>query len=529
MSDGVPGHKKRFYLIHPKPRYADPYGVELLTRTVGIADAAMTTVAALAPPDKFDFKLCEELVDEVDFDYPADFVGITGKYGQGQRMVEIARRFRSRGVKVILGGPHASLASDEVRDECDVLVRGELESIAEGFFQDLYSGNYQREYQGARGHIQSSPVPRWDLYPNDRTLVGTLQTSRGCPFECDFCDVIVYLGRKQSHKTVKQVLAELEVLHRAGYRRVMLADDNLTVYRARARELLRALADWNAGVDEPISFITQASIDIGEDDEMLALLAEALVRNVFIGIETPNQDALRETKKRQNVGVDMVERTERFARHGIVVGAGIIVGFDHDTPAIFQQVLDFAMSSPVPIFTVVPLNGMHGTPLRERMLAERRLHVDIPTATVAMNIVPARMSSAELGQGVHWLAKELLEPQKFVTRLRRMIDLFPEQRPAAALSANRGVVTEMLLACHALLAAQPDTALALRQILSALKAKPSAREGALSAVFAWAQRIHLMRQYEAQPHDAWPTPVPIVAPFRAAAPGEARRPLRVVP
>lgn len=519
--------KKRFYLIHPRPRHADPYGAQLVSRTVSIADAAMVTVAALAPSDKFEFKLCEETVDDVDFDYPADFVGITGKYGQGERMLEIARRFRSRGVPVILGGPHASLASDEVRGDCDVLVKGELESIADQFFDDLYHGRYQREYIGARGHIQTSPVPRWDLYPNERALVGTLQTSRGCPFECEFCDVIVYLGRKQSHKSVGQVLAELEVLHRAGYRRVMLADDNLTVYRSRARELLRALVDWNAGVAEPMSFITQASIDIAEDDEMLALLAKALVRNVFIGIESPNQDALRETKKRQNVGVDMIEATERFARHGIVVGAGMIVGFDHDTPQIFQQVLDFAMRSPIPIFTVVPLYGAHATPLRERMLAARRLHVDIPTATVAMNIVPAQLSTAQLGDGIHWLAKELLEPRKFVQRVRRMIELFPADAPRSVKAANRAVMTEMLLACHALLDEAPDTALALRQILKALKSKPSAREGALGAMFAWAQRIHLMRRFEAAPHDGWPIPELI----GHAQPGQAadRRALPLVP
>lgn len=519
--------KKRFYLIHPKPQRADQYGAELVPRTVSIADAAMVTVAALAPEDKFDFKLCEEFVDPVDFDYPADFVGITGKYGQGERMVEIAREFRRRGVTVIFGGPHASLAPEEVRDECDVLVRGELESIAEQFFADLHAGNYQREYVGARGQIQASPVPRWDLYPNARALCGTLQTSRGCPFECDFCDVIVYLGRKQSHKTVSQVLAELEVLHRAGYRRVMLADDNLTVYRARARELLRAIADWNAGVAEPMSFITQASIDISDDEEMLALLSKAAVRNVFIGIETTNQDALRETKKRQNVGVDMVERTERFARHSIVVGAGIIVGFDHDSPRIFEQVLDFAMRSPIPIFTVVPLYGAHGTPLRERMVRARRLHTDVPTATMAMNIVPAQMSTAQLGDGVRWLANELLEPQKFLKRLQRMIDLFPATGPQSVLAANRDVVTETLLACHALLSKTPDTALALRQILRALKAKPSAREGALGAVFAWAQRIHLMRRYDALPHEAWPIPELIGAP---QPPGDdARRALPLIP
>jgi radical SAM superfamily enzyme YgiQ (UPF0313 family) len=520
--------KKRVYLIHPKPLHADQYGAELIPRTVSIADAAMVTVAALAPEDKFEFKLCEEFVEEVDFDYAADFVGITGKYGQGQRMIEIARVFRKRGIPVIFGGPHASLAPEEVRDECDILVKGELEAIAAQFFDDLYTGSYQREYIGQRGAIQASPVPRWDLYPNDRVLCGTLQTSRGCPFECEFCDVIVYLGRKQSHKTVAQVLAELEVLHRMGYRRVMLADDNLTVYRARARELLRALADWNRRAAEPISFITQASIDISDDEEMLGLLAQASVRNVFIGIETINQESLKETKKRQNVGVDMVERTERFARHGIVVGAGIIVGFDHDTPDIFQQVLDFAMQSPIPIFTVVPLYAAHGTPLREKMTRAGRLHSDVPTATMAMNIIPAQMSSERLASGVHWLAKQLLDPQQFATRLLRMIELFPSEGLQPVLAANRSVVTETLLACHALLGESAETTLALRQILRALKAKPSAREGALGAVFAWAQRIHLMRRWEATHVPvAFPEPLAGVSPRMAEPAG--RRGLPLVP
>jgi len=491
--------KRKVYLIHPKPPHADQYGAELIPGTVSIADAAMATVAALAPEDKFEFKLCEEFVEPVDFDYPADFVGITGKYGQGGRMVEIARRFRSRGVPVIFGGPHASLAPEEVRDECDVLVKGELESIAEQFFNDLYSGRYQREYIGQRGSIQTSPVPRWDLYPNQRVLCGTLQTSRGCPFECEFCDVIVYLGRKQSHKTVEQVLAELEVLHRVGYRRVMLADDNLTVYRARAKALLRALAEWNSRVKEPMSFITQLSIDISADEEMLDLLAQASVRSVFIGIESPNQEALKETKKRQNVGVDMVERTERFARRGILVGAGIIVGFDSDTPAIFEQVLEFAMRTPIPIFTVVPLYAAHGTPLRAKMAAAGRLYADIPTATMAMNIRPAQMSLEQLASGVHWLAHQLLNPEKFAQRVLRMIELFPVEKAAAPTAANRGVVAETVLACHRVLMGSPETALALRRILAALKEKPSARESALSATFAWAQRIHLMQQWDSKP------------------------------
>lgn len=517
--------RRKIYLIHPKRPHADQYGAELLRGAVATADAALVTVAALAPADQFEFRICEEQVEPVDFDYPADFVGITGKYGQGPRMLEIARRFREQGVKVIFGGPHASLAPEEVRDDCDILVRGELEGIAARFFDDLYRGEYEREYVGPKGAIQQSPVPRWDLYPNDRTLCGTLQTSRGCPFECEFCDVIVYLGRKQSHKTLPQILAELEVLHAAGYRRVILADDNLTVYRARAKALLRALADWNAAAAEPVTFLTQVSIDVARDDEMLELMAAASLRSVFVGIETPNQDALKETKKRQNVGVDMAERTERLARHGIMVSAGIIVGFDSDTTAIFRQVVDFAMRTPIPMFNVAPLNAAHGTPLRAKMEREGRLHADVRTATMTRNIVPAQMSPDQLASGVHWLAKELLEPEKFALRVLRMIELFPDVAVASARAANRPVVIEAMLACHRLLAGSADTAAAFHRILRAVRSKPSAREAALEACFQWAQRIQIMRDYEASPPAAREL---VILPAPRAPLAELRRALPVV-
>jgi hypothetical protein len=491
--------KRRVYLIHPKPLEPDQYEADLIPNAAGIADAAMVTVAALAPTDKFEFKLCEEYIDPIDLDYPADYVGLTAKHGQGPRMVQIAQHFRARGIPVIFGGPHATLAPEEVREHCDILVKGELESIAERFFDDLYLGTYQNEYVGQRGHITDSPVPRWDLYPNHRALSGTLQTSRGCPFECEFCDVIAYLGRKQSHKTLEQVVAELDALYSAGYRRVMLADDNLTVYRARAKELLRGIADWNERSPEPMSFFTQVSIEISTDDEVLALLAAANVRNVFIGIETTNQDALKETKKRQNVGIDMVERVERFARQGIQVQAGIIAGFDADTPAIFQQILDFAMRTPIPIFTVSPLYAAHATPLRERMARAGRLHADVPMSSITTNITPALMSLRELGEGIHWLVKQLYSAENFTRRVLRMIELFPRegvQRPAGA---NRAVLAEATIACHHLLASSPETAVAMRQIFAALRNKPSAKDSALFAMFVWAQRRYQLAQWDAKP------------------------------
>jgi radical SAM superfamily enzyme YgiQ (UPF0313 family) len=411
-------------------------------------------------------------------------------------MYEISAEFRKRGIPVIFGGPHPTLAPEEVRAHCDVLVLGELESIAEQFFDDLYNGTYRREYVGNRAALDLSPVPRWDLYPNDRAIYGALQTSRGCPFECDFCDVIQYVGRKQRHKSVEQVTRELDTLYAAGYRHVFLSDDNLTVYKKRARDLLIGLRDWNAARHPPIHFMTQLSIEVSADLEMLELMAQANVRYVFIGIESTNEASMRETRKRQNVGFDMVERTERFARAGIQITSGLMVGFDHDGPDIFQQHLEFAQQTPIPNFNVSQLYAGHATPLRERMKAEGRLLPDIdaygsPSAgTTPTNIKPAQMSHEELGSGAHWLIRKLYEPANFERRLMRMIELFPQREELNEPDYGyRQIMNEIGLRCHAYLSKSPDTLGVLSRVLRAVKKKPSARGSALNALMAWTMRM----------------------------------------
>jgi radical SAM superfamily enzyme YgiQ (UPF0313 family) len=326
--------------------------------------------------------------------------------------------------------------------------------------------------------------------------MGSLQTSRGCPFECEFCDVIQYVGRKQRHKSVAQVWRELDALHAAGFRRVFLADDNLTVYRKRAKELLAGIATWNAKQGEPMSFGTQLSIECSDDDEMLRLLAKAGLHSVFIGIETPNQDSLKETKKRQNVSVDMVERAERFARRGIQVIAGTIVGFDHDGPDIFEQHLEFARLSPIPVFRVSTLYAAHATPLRERMRREGRLlEADVTMGSHTTNIQPARMSLAELERGFTWLNEQLYDPANFSQRLLRMIELFPEET-AIWRVGDRAVDAELALASHAVLSREsPTVAAALGRILKAIRKKPAARGAAMYALMIWAQQRHSARAF----------------------------------
>ena len=192
------------YLINPvadMPSYfsSEVFAARGLPPAIATADLAIATVAALAPND-FQIRLCDENVSAVDYETEADFVGITGKVSQWGRMKAIADNFRARGKTVMIGGPYASLSPEVVRPHCDILVRGEMEEIAPKIFSNLRSGDWDDEYVGTRPDLRTSPIPRWDLYPNDRAIMGTVQTSRGCPFECEFCDVIQYAGRKQRHK-----------------------------------------------------------------------------------------------------------------------------------------------------------------------------------------------------------------------------------------------------------------------------------------------------------------------------------------
>ncbi len=400
-----------------------------LGNAVVTTDLATATVAALAPKD-WRVEICDDRLTPADLDHDADVIGITGKVSQHERMVELADHFRSRGKLVVIGGPYASLDPDAVRDHCDILVRNEIEEIAAVLFAEIDAGTWKREYDGGKVDLSNSPVPRWDLYPRRGAMSGVVQTSRGCPFECEFCDVIAYVGRKQRHKPVGLVIGEIDNLYSLGYRAIFLADDNFTVYRRRAKELLTALRDWNrAHAPDRVLFSTQVSIDIARDDEMLELCAEAGLRNVFIGIETPNEESLRIAKKRQNIGVDIGNEVEKVLRKGIAVSAGIIVGFDGDGPDIFDIQAQFIEKLPVPFVTVSALVAPPQTPLYARLVKEGRIaKSDIlkgadatPTVT---NIIPKNMSYDELIAGLSRLCREVYAPATFERRMIRFMDAY---------------------------------------------------------------------------------------------------------
>ncbi len=491
---------RSIYLINPLAEIPGYFGADVFQHlgfkpAQAIADAAIATVAALVPDD-FYVRLCDEHVSEIDFDSKADIIGITGKVTQASRMIQVAAEFRRRGRTVMIGGPFASLSPEEMRPHCDILVRGELEGIAGDLFDDLRRGDWQEEYVGDRPDLSTSPVPRWDLYPNDRTLVGCVQTSRGCPFECEFCDVIQYLGRKQRHKSVEQILEELDVLYGYGYRAVLLADDNFTVYRKRAKGLLRALREWNNNrPDGPVAFATQVSIDAAKDDEILRLCAEAGMVWVFVGIETPNVESLKESKKRQNVGVDLEAQIQRFLDYGIAVTGGMIVGFDADKLDIFDIQYDFAMSTPIPIFSLGALVAPAATPLYDRMRDAGRLvegGSEVAATPWDTNILPAQMSREQLLEGLRWLCNRLYDPDAFAERVVQTIDkLGPQRGPfgksRTSPSELRAIDREGVGLLKKLIRQGPAERRMWKTISAAMLAKPGSQGLVMSVLFRYAQ------------------------------------------
>jgi hypothetical protein len=380
-------------------------------------------------------------------------------------MKQVARAFRDRGKTVLIGGPQATLRSALVRPHCDILVRGELEEIADRLFDDLRMGQWESEYVGTAADFARSPIPRLDLYPNDRTLVGAIQTTRGCPFQCEFCEVIPYHGRKQRFKSIKRVTAELDQLYALGYTRVFITDDNLTACKKRAKELLAAIADWNRGNEWSMEFATQLSIEAADDDELLELCADAGLTSVFIGIESPNLESLREAKKFHNTRKSINERIQRIVEHGIVVMGGMVVGFDSDGLDIFRRQYEFAMSTPVPLFTPVALFAHVSTPLYARLRKEGRLVPDseeMPYFPWNINILPRGMNREQLRDGLHWLINKLYEPRAFTKRVQSLTAALSkhELTPDCAKTPRPGPVRPIERECATLLLKLPRLGLA---------------------------------------------------------------------
>jgi radical SAM superfamily enzyme YgiQ (UPF0313 family) len=415
----------KIYLVTPKnPESFWTYDRILpsLGKRCIFPNLSMPTIAGLTPREH-EIVLCDENVEDINFDVEADIVGVTGYIVHKQRMLEIIDGFRRRRRFVAVGGPYASLCPEELRGRCDVLFVDEAEETWPQFIADFTAGRWHAEYRPAeKPDLTASPTPRFDLLKVDRYHAMTIQFARGCPFNCEFCDIIVVYGRRPRVKSIPQIMAEIEECRRLGATQIFLVDDNFIANKKLAKELLVAIAAWSAAHDHPLYFNTEASLNVAQDDELLALLRAARFTTIFIGIESPRKSSLLETKKTQNMRGNLVENVRKIQSYGIQVQAGMIVGFDNDDPSIFEEQLRFIQEARIPVSMTGMLQAMPKTPLHERMTKEGRLVAEsVGDQFVFSNILPKAMSRLELYKGYRELIADLYDFRNFRARTLEFI------------------------------------------------------------------------------------------------------------
>ena len=416
---------------NPRSFWTLDFALRTLAKPCAMPNLALPTLAALTPAPH-SVRLVDENVEQVDFDVHADLVGITGYIVHKQRMLELIAGFKARGKRVVVGGAYATLCPEDFEGKADVLFVGEAEDTWARFLADYERGTWDPVYRAPElPDVSSRPVPRFDLLHADKYRTMLMQFSRGCPFDCEFCDIIVMYGRKPRTKSVATAMAEIEALHRLGTRSVFIVDDNFIGNRARAKDLLVALARWQKEHGYPMTFITEASINLARDERLLELMRAANFRTVFIGIESPRPASLTETHKVQNAREDLVKATRKIQSYGLEVQAGMIVGFDADDAAIFREHLEFLERARIPVSMSGLLNAVPKTPLHQRLALEGRLLGQTTgDQFVFTNITPKGMSPKELYSGYRQLLEELYDHRNYLRRAGALIREVGEPAPA---------------------------------------------------------------------------------------------------
>lgn len=425
--------------------------LKILGKRSVFPNLALPTVAALTPSEH-EVVLCDENVEPIDFDSDADIVGITGYIVHEERILEIADEFRRRGKLVVIGGPYASLCPEELAPHASAVFVGEAEATWLRFLRDVESGTVAPVYRATEvPDLSQSPCPRFDLLKTGRYRSITLQFSRGCPYDCEFCDVTVLYGRRPRTKVPEQLLVELDALHRLGVQNAFVTDDNFVGNKREAKAVLERLVAWQEAHHRPIEFQTQVSINVARDDELLDLLRRANFTSVFVGIESPRAESLQEAHKSQNLKGDLVEAVHHIQSFGIEVMAGMIVGFDHDDPSIFEEHLRFIQEASIPVSMTGMLNAIPGTALYRRLRSAGRLvRGNLGDQFAFTNVVPAGMSSLELYQGYRRLLERLYSYRSFQQRALRCLlrKAEGEVRPALMSGAHDlGIFLRMLWNC----------------------------------------------------------------------------------
>jgi radical SAM superfamily enzyme YgiQ (UPF0313 family) len=348
----------------------------------------------------------------------ADVVFASAMIVQQESLRRVVGMSKALGKRVVVGGPFVSTGAEQMPGADHVFV-GEAETTLPEFLSDLGRGQARRLYRaGERPALGLTPVPDFGLAELGRYSAMSVQYSRGCPFSCEFCDIIEIYGRVPRTKSNGQLLAELDALRGLGWRGlVFIVDDNFIGNKRNVRRLLPELVEWSERHGRPFSFITEASVNLAEDDALLELMRRANFRRVFLGIETPAGESLKEARKGQNTRRDLLESVRKIQSYGMEVMAGFIVGFDSDPEDIFERQIEFIRESAIPLAMVGLLTALPDTQLWRRLKREGRLLGESSGNNTegSLNFVP-RMDAARLVEGYRKILRTIYSPAEYYGR-----------------------------------------------------------------------------------------------------------------
>jgi radical SAM superfamily enzyme YgiQ (UPF0313 family) len=415
------------------PRFPETYwGHEHALRLIGkralLPPLGLLTVAALLPKH-WDVRLCDtniQSLDDADLDW-ADVVFLSGMLVQRPSMLEIAARARARGKLVVAGGPHVTATPEAMAPYADTLVVGEAEELMEPLCAAIESGNVpDRLVAARRPDLTRLPPPRYDLLKISAYHAVGVQWGRGCPFRCEFCDIIEMFGRQPRTKEPAQLCRELDALLATGFRGTLfMVDDNFVGNRKATLALLDPLGEWMRSHGFPFQILTEASIDLAGCDDLIAKMVAAGFDCVFVGIETPSPEALRETHKMQNLATDLNRSVEKLVRSGLEVTAGFIMGFDADDADALDRQREWILRSPIPQAMLGLLTALPGTQLERRLRREGRLRESSSGETFARPNFETKLPESTLLQTYRNALAQIYQPEEYFARCLRSLSLRP--------------------------------------------------------------------------------------------------------
>jgi len=469
---------KNILLVHPEfptTYWSFAHALPFIGKKAILPPLGLMTVAALLPHD-YTARLVDLNVQPLeprDLEW-ADLVFLSGMLVQKPSFDQVVRRCREAGKPVVAGGPYPIAMHQEI-EGVDHFVLDEAELTLPRFLRDLEEGRPQRLYRSAeKADLSLTPPPRFDLIDVAAYDSMPLQYSRGCPYECEFCDITEMFGRRQRTKSPAQFLGELEAVYGSGFRGpLFIVDDNFIGNRGKTRALLREVVAWQREHDHPFTMATEASIDLAQDEELLALMAEARFSMVFVGIETPDADTLAFTGKTQNLKQDVLASVRRIQARGLEVTGGFIVGFDTDRPDIFDRQVAFIQEAGIPIAMVGLLTALPNTQLSRRLAREGRLREHSGgnnTHSLRLNFTP-RLPERLLIEGYKRVLAAVYSPRAYFRRCSTLLARLPARTRTTRHTDWQGI--RALLRSLLLQSVSPYGLHYLRFLLEALRTRPA--------------------------------------------------------